>query len=503
MAESYGVMLLHKEAQFLTFIQEKTTENNQVSIDLILDSTKLSNAQVAKILWKLFIQAKIDVFKKRHETNEVYLAPKKLSVSKKRNACDSIQELIGSILLCSRLLNIKKITEFNRLTDHRYQDQLLLQFLQSCGPEFSALKIVCKYLAAFFCGESHLTILDLGLHLDDIIEISEKLNQNTFIPQTQQLIEIRKEKGGYYLDAVLKPRMIKLLKNEPVPLLPKPQQKNYGLYELIKWEDIEVCKLYYNKQEQMLFENVSKLVNAIKLDLHHSLSILLHGVSGTGKTEFVYQLARTVQVDVMQLNFSEIQSKWIGDTEKNIREVFNLYQEKRAESSTPLLLLINEADGVMNRRVNVNVSNDAFHNQAQTQFLETLEHFKGTLIATTNLYQNIDEAFHRRFLFQQEITIPDRNTRELILNNSTFNHLIPEELQHTIIQSEWSPAQIKNIDRKIKQLQTIQKIDQQLVEWLFIQDGLLQKKRKLGFMQQNSEKEFSKKASTTFIAMEN
>jgi SpoVK/Ycf46/Vps4 family AAA+-type ATPase len=209
---------------------------------------------------------------------------------------------------------------------------------------------------------------------------------------------------------------------------------------------------------------------------------LLYGKPGTGKTEFTYQIAKEIQADVMQLNLSEIHSKWIGDTEKNIRLAFEAYSKKQNESNRPTILLINEADGLMNRRVSVTASNDAYHNQSQTELLELLEDFKGIVIATTNLYQNIDEAFHRRFLFRYEISAPNRATRELILNKSLVSKCISEKLSQKIIDSEWCPAQLKNIERKIKQLEVIQKMDDGAVENLFLQDGLFQQKRKLGFL---------------------
>ncbi len=193
----------------------------------------------------------------------------------------------------------------------------------------------------------------------------------------------------------------------------------------------------------------------------------------------------------MQLNFSEIQSKWIGETEKNIRLAFEQYDKKRKASNRPVILLINEADGLMNRRVSVSISNDAFHNHAQTQLLELLEDFQGIVIATTNLYQNIDEAFHRRFLFRTEIRMPNRSTREMILSSSVISDYLSKDAFQKIVEAEWSPAQIKNIEQKIRQLSAIQTIDEAMIESLLFQDDMLQKKRRLGFVQKNNERELS------------
>jgi SpoVK/Ycf46/Vps4 family AAA+-type ATPase len=141
----------------------------------------------------------------------------------------------------------------------------------------------------------------------------------------------------------------------------------------------------------------------------------------------------------------------------------------------------------MNRRVSINISNDAFHNHAQTQLLELLEDFQGIVIVTTNLFKNIDEAFHRRFLFRSEIRMPTQSTRELILSSSFISEHLSKDAFKKIVEAEWSPAQLKNIEIKLKQLSILQAIDERLIETLMIQDEMLHKKRNLGFIQENNE----------------
>ncbi len=378
------------------------------------------------------------------------------------------------------------LEDFVKKCGNTFKNIRLLSFLTNCGASFTDLRILCRYITCFFLDEGPITLLDLGLSNQEVIELTDRIYNGRFLLETQELLELKKERSGIYLDGAFTSRLIRLLKGDDISIHTEGSKKNRGLYFDIHNNHIKSCELLYNEHEQRLFDHVSALLAQSRSVDELNVSILLYGPPGTGKTEFAYQIGRKIGADIMQMNFSEIHSKWIGETEKNIRSVFEKYKEKRQNLTHPLILLINEADGLMNRRVGVSISNDAFHNQAQTQLLELLEDFRGVVIATTNLYQNIDEAFHRRFLFRQAISLPDIKTRELILANSTLNRFISPRLREQVLDSSWSAAQIKNIEIKIKQLSFIQAIDESLVELLMTQDEMLIKKRKLGFVQKNN-----------------
>ena len=174
-----------------------------------------------------------------------------------------------------------------------------------------------------------------------------------------------------------------------------------------------------------------------------------------------------------QLNFSQIQSKWVGETEKNIRRVFKAYHEAWQKSKEPIILLINEADGLMNKRVAVNTSNDSFANQAQTELLEQLEKFNGILIATTNLLRNIDSAFHRRFLFKTEIHAPDQISRSNYLKRSTIYPLLNSSQIAIVKNSPFTIAEMKNMEQKIGLIQRIRKLSSKDIDALFISEGII------------------------------
>lgn len=473
------------------FIKEHSnSDNNAISLSSITNAThlNLSGNQTLKALISLIFTDKIEIVTRRREKAELFFSLKSSATKiRHQNKIIAFEHLISIVELYSKMNNHLDFGSFHKLTNNRFKNIPLIDFLERCQADFDYLKILCRYLTAFFADEGPISVMDLGLTRKQIVDLIDNINKGNFVLQNQGLIEISKERGGIYLNSMLTPRLIEILKGEFIPLLPIVEKNSKGLYFEIKHTHIKECQLYYNEQEKELFRLAEKLISKDSQKNTINLSILLYGQPGTGKTEFAYQIAKKIGANIMQMNFSEIQSKWIGETEKNIRQVFEQYDKKRKASNNPIILLINEADGLMNRRVSVNISNDAFHNHAQTQLLELLEDFQGIVIATTNLYQNIDEALHRRFLFRNEIRMPNQTTREMILRNSIISDYLSKDAFQKIVEAEWSPAQIKNIEIKIKQLSTIQPIDERLIESLMIQDEMLQKRRRLGFIQKNNE----------------
>jgi SpoVK/Ycf46/Vps4 family AAA+-type ATPase len=107
-------------------------------------------------------------------------------------------------------------------------------------------------------------------------------------------------------------------------------------------------------------------------------------------------------------------SKWVGESEQNVRSLFDNFKKIRKKTKTDPILLLNEADQFLSTRTNSTSGSDKMHNQMQNIFLEQIERFDGILIATTNLLQNIDTAFSRRFNYKIKFTMPDEQSRAKI-----------------------------------------------------------------------------------------
>lgn len=133
--------------------------------------------------------------------------------------------------------------------------------------------------------------------------------------------------------------------------------------------------------------------------------LLLSGPSGTGKTLSAEVLASALEVDLLLVDLSRLVSKWIGETEKNLAEVFETAEQSRA------VLLFDEADALFGSRTQVSDAHDRYANLETAFLLSRLERFDGLVALSTNLRQNIDAAFLRRLDFIVEYTEPDRAQR--------------------------------------------------------------------------------------------
>ncbi|MEA2100172.1 MAG: ATP-binding protein [Campylobacterota bacterium] len=140
--------------------------------------------------------------------------------------------------------------------------------------------------------------------------------------------------------------------------------------------------------------------------------IIFYGDAGTGKTMTAYSLAKSLKREVLAFDCSKILSMYVGESEKNVRKIFDTFYDLCEKTKTEPILLLNEADQFLaSRSSGVTSGADQMHNQMQNIFLEQIENFKGMLIATTNLLENIDKAFSRRFNYKIEFKKPNEVQR--------------------------------------------------------------------------------------------
>jgi len=152
--------------------------------------------------------------------------------------------------------------------------------------------------------------------------------------------------------------------------------------------------------------------------------IIFYGAAGTGKTITALAMGKSLKKQVLSFDCSKILSMYVGESEKNVRKIFDDYKELCMKAKSQPILLLNEADQFLSNRVSGQISgSDKMHNQMQNIFLEQIENFDGILIATTNLLDNIDKAFSRRFNYKIEFLKPDALKREQL-----WRKLIPDTL---------------------------------------------------------------------------
>ena len=200
-------------------------------------------------------------------------------------------------------------------------------------------------------------------------------------------------------------------------------------------------------------ENYQRIQDRMKeKGFRNGFACLFYGSPGTGKTETVYQLARQTGRNIMVDDVPQIKSKWVGESEKNIKALFDRYREQVKRSNenhnrnTPILLF-NEADAIIGIRKNgASSAVDKMENSIQNIILQEMETLDGIMIATTNLQQNLDKAFERRFLYKIKFDKPTEEARAHI-----WPSMIPElsDLDvHTLASKyDFSGGQIENIAR--------------------------------------------------------
>jgi AAA+ superfamily predicted ATPase len=138
------------------------------------------------------------------------------------------------------------------------------------------------------------------------------------------------------------------------------------------------------------------------------ISALFAGESGTGKTMAAEVLARELQLDLYRIDLSAVVSKHIGETEKNLRRVFDAAEDSGA------ILLFDEADALFGKRSEVKDSHDRYANIEVSYLLQRMESYRGLAILTTNLKASLDVAFQRRLRFVMHFPFPDQALREAI-----------------------------------------------------------------------------------------
>ena len=165
-------------------------------------------------------------------------------------------------------------------------------------------------------------------------------------------------------------------------------------------------ELYSLEQRCRYREQLSLYVNKIPSGtLNAGVRALFSGPSGTGKTFAARLLASVLQKDLYRLDLSMVVNKYIGETEKNLEQVFSHAEE------LDIILLLDEGDALLTQRTSVQSSNDRYANLETNYLLQRMESFEGILIVTSNAADRIDSAFKRRFDLVVDFRQPDVEER--------------------------------------------------------------------------------------------
>ena len=182
--------------------------------------------------------------------------------------------------------------------------------------------------------------------------------------------------------------------------------------------------------------------------LPKGVAVLFHGLPGTGKTAAVDMIAKATGRSVYHVDIAASKTCWFGESEKLFKKIFTDYRRMCETEERKPILLFNEADALFSKRRDVDSGNCAqTENALQNILLEELETLDGILIATTNLCDNFDSAFERRFLFKVKFGQPDKAAKKAIWK-SKLPWLPEVDCGKLASQFDLSGGEIDNIVRK-------------------------------------------------------
>lgn len=215
-------------------------------------------------------------------------------------------------------------------------------------------------------------------------------------------------------------------------------------YNPVEMEQIERLKTLLSQEK---FEEVQSRMRAV--GMHPGFACLFYGGPGTGKTETVIQLAHATGREIIQVDIANLRNMYVGESEKNMQQVFDDYKKKLDESDVTPILLFNEADGIFgNRYLCVDNAVNQMENTIQNIILQNMDTFEGILIATTNLTDNFDKAFERRFLFKIYFEKPKVDVRRQIWM-SVLPKLAPADAMILASSYDFTGAMIENVARRL------------------------------------------------------
>ncbi len=193
---------------------------------------------------------------------------------------------------------------------------------------------------------------------------------------------------------------------EPRFSLAFPAQK---LTSRLDWEDavFSPSLLHGINQIRAWVSHEKSILEEMQLDkyLKRGYRALFYGPPGTGKSMTAAILGKSEGMDVYRVDLSSVVSKYIGETEKNLANLFNMAENKR------WILFFDEADALFGKRLSTQSSNDMFANQQVAYLLQRVEDFNGVAILASNFKENIDDAFLRRFQSVIYFPKPDQSLR--------------------------------------------------------------------------------------------
>lgn len=213
----------------------------------------------------------------------------------------------------------------------------------------------------------------------------------------------------------------------------------------LNWSDLILNPIVMDEVKNIntwiKFKNDILSNKALEKNIGRGYKCLFYGPPGTGKTLTASLIGKYNSVDVYRVDLSQVVSKYVGETEKNLSRIFDVAENK------DWILFFDEAEALFSKRTSVGDSKDRFANQQTAYLLQRIEDYSGLVILATNLKPNIDRAFSRRIQSIINFTIPSNLERKKLWKNSLKNltEISDKEINKLAKEFEISGGSIKNI----------------------------------------------------------
>ena len=211
------------------------------------------------------------------------------------------------------------------------------------------------------------------------------------------------------------------------------------------WEDLVLNPVIFDEIKNintwLLHKDEIDESKVLSKKLNKGYKCLFYGPPGTGKTLSTLLIGKKNNKDVYRIDLSQIVSKYVGETEKNLAKIFNIAENKN------WILFFDEAESLFSKRTSINDSKDKFANQQTAYLLQRVEEYKGLIILATNLKPNIDTAFSRRIQSIINFTMPDLKERKILWVNflKDIAEINKEIIQRLSKDYKLSGGSIKNV----------------------------------------------------------
>jgi hypothetical protein len=379
---------------------------------------------------------------------------------------DQLLQYVNRRLLDSDHMLERQVDEHIDAAKRHNENLKLVKYLQEklffCNMEeaFTLLAICTK--AAFENEPFNYIYLDNYIHSSrtNIQRLRQDILDGTWLPIVEGLVEITGSNVMEFnpdlqlTDAGFDHFLSEL---DPVTLRMIRKKMSSVRTPLLESKAINKVDLFFSDELKRKTTRIAQLFSAGEFARYQAqipksarmrgLTVLFHGGPGCGKTEFALQLSRLTGRPLMKIQVTDFMSKWVGDSEANLKRVFLDYRRSCERLPLQPILFLNECDQIIGKRLSANTAVDQMTNAIQNILLEEMETFGGILIGTTNLTRNMDPAFERRWTMKLHFEAPNEHAIAAIWK-SHIKGLRQTEAVILATQYKLTPGEIFNVGRR-------------------------------------------------------